>query len=127
VVENILTSCQVTGYVDTSTLEIGVEVNVFGAKIFNLFGNLTDGVVGRINLFLAKGEIRFDLQNGNGMTFQRLSCSLPLHSLIFYLCSTYYLQVTGRIFCKRIRERIMANFICLAYRSLGPSTLGGNV
>ncbi|KFY24782.1 hypothetical protein V491_02022 [Pseudogymnoascus sp. VKM F-3775] len=57
---------EVTGYVDTSTFEIGVEVRVFGAKIFNLFGNLKDGVVGKIDLFLAKGEIRFYLKNGNG-------------------------------------------------------------
>jgi hypothetical protein len=62
----MLNSMQVTGYIDTSTLEIGVRVDVFGAHIFNLFGNLKDGVVGKIDLFLAKGEIRFYLKNGNG-------------------------------------------------------------
>lgn len=53
------------GYVDISTLEIGVEVDVFGAKILQMFGNLKDGVVGKIDLFLAKGEIKFYLKNGN--------------------------------------------------------------
>jgi len=56
---------QVVGYVDTSTLEIGVEVDVFGAKVLQMFGNLKDGVVGRIDLFLAEGEIKFYLKNGN--------------------------------------------------------------
>ena len=79
----MLNSVQATGYVDTSTLEIGVEVNVFGAKIFNLFGNLKDGVVGKINLFLAKGEIRFYLKNGKGTTDQYFFCSLS-RFLVFF-------------------------------------------
>lgn len=49
------------------TLEIGVEVDIFGAHIFNLFGNLRDGVIGRINLALANGEIKFLLKNENGI------------------------------------------------------------
>lgn len=62
--------------------------------------------MGRIDLFLAKGEIRFYLKNGNGMTFQRLPCSLPLYSLIIYLCSTYYLQVTGRVLRKESEREL---------------------
>ncbi|KAE8158548.1 hypothetical protein BDV40DRAFT_304121 [Aspergillus tamarii] len=52
------------GYIDTSTLEAGIRLEVFGAHILNLFGNLKDGIVGRIDLFLAKGEIRLYLKNG---------------------------------------------------------------
>jgi len=58
---------KVVGYVDISTLEIGVEVDVFGAKIFNLFGNLKNGVVGKINLFVANGQIKFFLKNQKGI------------------------------------------------------------
>jgi hypothetical protein len=47
-------------------LEVGVRVEVFGAHILNLYGNLKDGVVGTIDLFLAKGEIKLYLKNGNG-------------------------------------------------------------
>ncbi|QMW46840.1 hypothetical protein G4B11_010295 [Aspergillus flavus] len=47
---------EIVGYIDTSTLEVGIRLEVFGAHILNLFGNLNDGVVGRIDLFLAKGE-----------------------------------------------------------------------
>ncbi|CAI6095269.1 unnamed protein product [Clonostachys chloroleuca] len=56
---------KITGYIDTDSFEVGVRVEVFGAHIFNLFGNLKDGIVGRIDLFLAKGEIRLYLKNGN--------------------------------------------------------------
>lgn len=45
---------------------MGVRVEVFGAHILNLYGNLKDGVVGKIDLFLAEGEIRLYLDNGNG-------------------------------------------------------------
>ncbi|KAB8234763.1 hypothetical protein ETB97_004013 [Aspergillus alliaceus] len=55
----------IIGYINTSTLEVGVRVEVFGAHILNLYGNLKDGVVGKINLFLAKGEIRLYLKNRN--------------------------------------------------------------
>lgn len=53
----------VDGWVDTSTLSIGVDVDVFGARIFNLSGSLRDGVVGQIDLLFAEGEIRFYLRN----------------------------------------------------------------
>lgn len=57
---------QIIGYIDVSSLEVGVRVEVFGAHILNLYGNLKDGVVGKIDLFLAEGEIRLYLDNGNG-------------------------------------------------------------
>ncbi|KAE8312411.1 hypothetical protein BDV41DRAFT_577600 [Aspergillus transmontanensis] len=60
---------EIVGYIDTSTLEVGIRLEVFGAHILNLFGNLNDGVVGRIDLFLAKGEIRLYLKNGNEVWF----------------------------------------------------------
>jgi hypothetical protein len=82
----MLNSMQVTGYVDISTLEIGVRVDVFGAHIFNLFGNLKDGVVGKIDLFLAKGEIRFFLKNGNGtIHFQHFAMKTVLSLTLFVL------------------------------------------
>ncbi|PYH52425.1 uncharacterized protein BO96DRAFT_401907 [Aspergillus niger CBS 101883] len=56
---------KVIGYIDTNSLEVGVRVEVFGAHIFNLYGNVREGVVGKIELFLAKGEIRLYLKNGN--------------------------------------------------------------
>ncbi|KAF7593217.1 hypothetical protein BBP40_011847 [Aspergillus hancockii] len=52
------------GYVNPDNWEIGVRVEIFGAHILNIYGNLKDGVVGKIDLFLAKGEIRFYLKNG---------------------------------------------------------------
>ncbi|QRD93387.1 hypothetical protein F9C07_2285633 [Aspergillus flavus] len=60
---------KIVGYIDTSTLEVGIRLEVFGAHILNLFGNLNDGVVGRIDLFLAKGEVRLYLKNGNEVWF----------------------------------------------------------
>jgi len=83
----MLNSVQATGYVDTSTLEIGVRVEVFGAHIFNLFGNLKEGVVGKIDLSLAKGEIRFYLKNGKGtIHFQRFAMKTVLSlTLLFVL------------------------------------------
>lgn len=43
-----------------------MSVSVFGARILNLFGNLRNGVVGKIDLFLAKGEVRLFLKNRRG-------------------------------------------------------------
>jgi hypothetical protein len=63
-------------------LEVGVRVEVFGAHIFNLFGNLKDGIVAKIDLFLAKGEIRLYLKNGNGTVISFLS--LYLFNLLIY-------------------------------------------
>ncbi|KAM0184886.1 hypothetical protein ACHAPI_012331 [Fusarium lateritium] len=56
---------KVTGYLDTDTYELGVSVSVAGINLGNIFGNLKDGVGIKVNLFIAKGEIRFYLKNGN--------------------------------------------------------------
>ena len=59
------TISQVEGYVDLSTLEIGVSVSVAGVNLGDIYGNLQDGVGVKIDLFVAKGEIKFYLKNGN--------------------------------------------------------------
>ncbi len=56
---------QVVGYVDTDTFEIGVSVTVVGVNVGNVYGNLKEGIVLKIDLFVVKGEIRFYLKNGN--------------------------------------------------------------
>jgi len=48
----------------TETWEIGVEIYVVGIKIGNFFGNVKRGLVIKVNLFVAKGEVRFYLKNG---------------------------------------------------------------
>ncbi|MCJ1486403.1 hypothetical protein MMC06_006580 [Schaereria dolodes] len=55
---------KVTGYVDSSTFEIGIEISVLGIQLGNFYGNLKDGLVVNIDLFLAKGKINFYLKNG---------------------------------------------------------------
>jgi hypothetical protein len=40
-------------------------VTVVGVNVGNVYGNLNDGVVLKINLFVVKGEIKFYLRNGN--------------------------------------------------------------
>lgn len=54
----------IVGYVVKSTLEIGVEAWVAGIKIGTFYGSLKKGLVIRVNLFIAKGEIKFYLKNG---------------------------------------------------------------
>ncbi|CAJ0538541.1 Ff.00g066020.m01.CDS01 [Fusarium sp. VM40] len=56
---------KITGYVDTNTFEIGVSISIVGINVGNIFGNLKDGVGLKVNLFVAKGEIRIYLKNGN--------------------------------------------------------------
>ncbi|KXJ87350.1 hypothetical protein Micbo1qcDRAFT_208361 [Microdochium bolleyi] len=56
---------KVSGYIDTNTLEVGLTVSVAGISLGNIFGNLKDGVGIKVNLLIAKGEIRFYLKNGN--------------------------------------------------------------
>ncbi|KAL2159034.1 hypothetical protein VTH06DRAFT_2793 [Thermothelomyces fergusii] len=55
----------VTGYVDTDTWEIGVTVSVVGISLGTIYGNLQDGVGIKVDLFVAKGEIKFYLKNGS--------------------------------------------------------------
>ncbi|EGX93686.1 hypothetical protein CCM_01955 [Cordyceps militaris CM01] len=56
---------KVTGYVDTTNWEIGVTVSIMGIDLGTVYGNLRDGVVLNVDLFLAKGQVRFYLKNGN--------------------------------------------------------------
>ncbi|ETS78419.1 hypothetical protein PFICI_10481 [Pestalotiopsis fici W106-1] len=58
---------KVSGYLDTSTYEIGVSVTVVGVNVGNIFGNLKDGVGLEMNLTAADGEVRFYLKNGYEM------------------------------------------------------------
>ncbi|CRK12115.1 hypothetical protein BN1723_009601 [Verticillium longisporum] len=55
----------IIGYVDTYTLEIGVTISLLGISLGDIVGNLRDGVVLNIELFLAVGAIRLYLKNGN--------------------------------------------------------------
>ncbi|OAA55362.1 hypothetical protein ISF_07873 [Cordyceps fumosorosea ARSEF 2679] len=56
---------KITGYLDTTTLEIGVTVSVLGITMGNIYGNLKDGVGLKFDVFLAKGEVKLYLKNGN--------------------------------------------------------------
>ncbi|KAJ1325307.1 hypothetical protein MN608_10019 [Microdochium nivale] len=56
---------KVSGYLDTNTLEVGLSISVAGISLGNIYGNLKDGVGVKVNLLVAKGEIRFYLKNGN--------------------------------------------------------------
>ena len=56
---------QVSGYVDTDTFEMAASVSIAGINIGNVYGSLKDGIGIKIDLFIAKGEIRFYLKNGN--------------------------------------------------------------
>ncbi|POR33752.1 Uncharacterized protein TPAR_06081 [Tolypocladium paradoxum] len=56
---------QVTGYVDTTTWEAGISVTVAGINLGTIYGNLKDGIGIKVDLFVAKGELRFYLKNGN--------------------------------------------------------------
>ncbi|EGY23370.1 uncharacterized protein VDAG_04808 [Verticillium dahliae VdLs.17] len=55
----------IIGYVDAYTLETGVIISVLGISLGDIVGNLKDGVVLNIELFLAVGAIRLYLKNGN--------------------------------------------------------------
>ncbi|KAI1132447.1 hypothetical protein F5Y10DRAFT_261156 [Nemania abortiva] len=56
---------KISGYIDTSTLEIEINAIVMGITLGTVYGNLNDGVVIKVNLIAVKGEIRFFLKNGN--------------------------------------------------------------
>lgn len=55
------------GYVDTDTFEVGLDVTVATIRVGHIAGNLRDGIVLQINLFLVTGEIKVYLKNGNEM------------------------------------------------------------
>jgi len=54
-----------TGYVDTNTYDITVGIDIVGIKVDNIHRNLKDGVGLNIDMFLAKGQIKHYLKNGN--------------------------------------------------------------
>ncbi|KAL4728763.1 hypothetical protein ACLX1H_003162 [Fusarium chlamydosporum] len=56
---------KITGYLDTDTYEIGVSISIVGINVGNIFGNLKDGVGLKVDLFVAKGEVKLYLKNGN--------------------------------------------------------------
>ncbi|KAM0321126.1 hypothetical protein ACHAPQ_009686 [Fusarium lateritium] len=56
---------KVTGYVDVDTFDIGVSVTVAGINLGNIFGSLKDGVVIKVDLLNAKGQINLYIKNGN--------------------------------------------------------------
>jgi hypothetical protein len=55
---------KVEGYIDTQKLEIGVVVYVLGVNLGQFYGNLTEGLVIKLNLFIIQGEIKLYLRNG---------------------------------------------------------------
>ncbi|KAJ9292977.1 hypothetical protein DTO271G3_8275 [Paecilomyces variotii] len=55
----------ITGYVDTSTLDIRIDPIFNGIYAGAVTGSLKDGVSIRINLFTMKGSTKFYLRNGN--------------------------------------------------------------
>ncbi|KYK54456.1 hypothetical protein DCS_06414 [Drechmeria coniospora] len=56
---------KLTGYIDTDTYEIGLIISVLGINLGNIYGNIKEGVVVKVNLGLAKGQLKFYLKNGN--------------------------------------------------------------
>jgi hypothetical protein len=42
-----------------------LTISIAGINVGNIYGNLNDGVVLKVNLLVASGEIRFYLKNGN--------------------------------------------------------------
>ena len=50
---------------DVDLLELGVNVSVVGISLGQLYGHLQDGVAVDVDLFAAKGSIRFYLRNGH--------------------------------------------------------------
>ncbi|KAF5659831.1 hypothetical protein FHETE_9261 [Fusarium heterosporum] len=56
---------KITGYVDTTTLGLGISVSVAGVSIGNIYGSLKDGVGLDVDLFAAQGSLKFYLKNGN--------------------------------------------------------------
>lgn len=53
---------KIEGYIDTN-MEVGVTLTVFGMEIGHFYGNLTDGLVIRLNLLFIDGTVKLYLQN----------------------------------------------------------------
>ncbi|RMJ08475.1 hypothetical protein CDV36_011920 [Fusarium kuroshium] len=56
---------KITGYIDTDTYELAISISIVGINVGNIYGNIKDGIGLDINLFVAKGSIKFYLKNGN--------------------------------------------------------------
>jgi hypothetical protein len=54
---------QVEGYVDTDKLKIRVMVYVLGVNLGQFYGNLTEGLVIKLKMFIIQGEIKFYFQD----------------------------------------------------------------
>jgi hypothetical protein len=55
-----------TGSIDTSTLAFNVSASIVGIALGDTIqGNLKDGVTIDFNLFVASGELKYYLKNGN--------------------------------------------------------------
>ncbi|KAI0185613.1 hypothetical protein EV127DRAFT_348007, partial [Xylaria flabelliformis] len=55
----------ISGWIDTSSLAVHVEVAVLGISVGTYDFNLKDGLTLSINLVVASGTIRFYGKNGN--------------------------------------------------------------
>lgn len=53
------------GYVNTDTLEIRVVIKIMGMTVGTFVGNLKEGLVVKVNLIAAKGELKLYVKNGN--------------------------------------------------------------
>ena len=55
---------QITGYVNTSNLGIGVEAKLFGISLGTFYGDLNKGLGINIDVIAAKGEVKLELDAG---------------------------------------------------------------
>ncbi|PMD19209.1 hypothetical protein NA56DRAFT_205734 [Hyaloscypha hepaticicola] len=56
---------KLSGYVDTSSFAISVNISIVGISLGTIYGNLKDGVGVNVDLWVASGSLRFYLKNGN--------------------------------------------------------------
>ena len=71
---------QLEGYVDTESLEIGVDVSIIGIELGALYGNLNDGVVLHVNLIAVSGLVNLYLKHpATGGTQLWLSTNLEVN------------------------------------------------
>ncbi|KAK0638071.1 hypothetical protein DIS24_g10186 [Lasiodiplodia hormozganensis] len=53
------------GFIQENSLEIGVDVAIFGLSLGSFNGNIKDGLVIKVNVAAASGEIKLFIQQGN--------------------------------------------------------------
>ncbi|KAK4508033.1 hypothetical protein PRZ48_001769 [Zasmidium cellare] len=56
---------EASGYIDTDSYGLGVEVSILGIELGNIYGNLKEGVGLDVDLFLVSGSIMFHLLHSN--------------------------------------------------------------